>query len=162
MRKLLLITIALAVSGWSNLYAAAFCPHMGFAAATDKVKAATKPPGTPRSTPHCHSETVASDSPAPAADWNRPPKLGQIMGVGYPSFSSANRCGDCFMSGELTVRAAPASEGLGSRPDTSRTYTPIAGDFKHAVINSSPVHFRPGAPPGRRARTYLLISVFLI
>jgi hypothetical protein len=158
-KRTTLILIALAVSGWGDLYAAAFCPHMGFAASASRplsVQPVKMPAGH-----HCHRAAHIAQIKTSAFGLLRPDRTIPEAETG-PAISTDQQCESCSMSGRSTVGSAAVTEGVysTSRPQQALATNPEVLNRPAAALPS--VHSRHGAPPGNHARTHLINSVFLI
>lgn len=157
-QRILLVSLALAVSGLGNLYAATTCPRMlgSASASSNPVSAVPKSKGRH----HCHQETAA---PATAETSQLRPTYTSPFDLAPPvsaSISDDNQCVLCFMNTETPARSAAKSTVSNTQ------LSPAAAPSTR--LKSPPPVVRPrleihtGSPPGANARTHLLINVFLI
>ena len=156
----LLLVIALSVSGWGNLYAAAMCPHMGFQATANKATQRT-PSNVRKAARHCHSEgtpTALNGTVRPKPIERGPAQNFNLI----PALTSPQECGHCFLNSESGSKAAISSEGLTAKPDPSGQVLAATVSGLYDSLRAFTPQLRSGSPPGKLSRSHILLNVFRI
>ncbi|MDQ3820171.1 MAG: hypothetical protein M3362_21175 [Acidobacteriota bacterium] len=142
-----ILLLSLILSGSGNVLAAAFCPHAQLPACCKKG-----PMQDSTSSHEMMMEGMDMSAASAEADVN---SVGQPAGV----------CAHCMSHSDLPAKAVAAvstveqsRRGFGAEHPAPVQRQPLSSTALFAPLLSS----RPHAPPGTRARRYLLISAFLI
>jgi hypothetical protein len=155
-KRISLIFLTLAVSGWGNLYAATNCPLMGFT----PRPIARKGPEPPKPRHRCHPDMKSAPAVPSRQTGANSGRAEKSSASEAARFSTDGQCVLCVMSGESPARSAAKSESSNPKiePVTDETTSFRAPSY----ADLARVQFRSGAPPGSSLRLHLLLNVFLI
>lgn len=158
-----LTLLALLVSGWGSMLAAALCPHLG--ASQPQAVAAEDPPA-------CHAkieQTNEHHSGSPASEALHGTKIKlppapRLHGDNSPAFTQpAGSCTHCVSQNELpAMPAASAQELTLQKRDAGRVVTQTTTIVSLNALFTAQFAPTQHAPPGLTNRKHILLSVFLI
>lgn len=158
-QRLLLVCLALAVSGWGNLVAATNCPLMGFSPPPATSEIAVQPV-TVKPSHHCHRTGPPTPGTQSSPFRNDPKTDPDLFGRVPASIASDTQCVLCVIRNEAPIRSAAKNEVSNSGSvllaDIPSAPFSLAKTSRHRILP------RSNAPPGPGTATHLRLNVFLI
>jgi hypothetical protein len=161
------ILLALSLSGWGGVVAAAFCAHDAARSSLMAEDHACCHAKLEPQTPHCNA---ASESPSHEAMTMSemeamPPVVEQAAGVAAEVWlgQAADVCSHCVSRSGLPTPFAIVREPEQKRRDAQIAAPQLLKQALPLVVSFAPnLTARQNAPPGAAARRHLLLNVFVI